>query len=95
MEHHIHCKYTVAWSAKQSHLSYVQFYRRFKAAIGVSPKEYLLKLRMDKAKHLLLEKSANIREIAYVCGFENEYYFSSCFKKSVGLSPSEFRRNGA
>jgi len=94
MGHDIYRRHSIEWYAKQSHLSYVQFYRRFKAAVGITPKEYMLRLRIDKAKYLLLEQTADIREIAYVCGFDNEYYFSSCFKKAVGLSPSDFRRNG-
>jgi len=94
MAHRIHLKNPVSWYAKKSHLSYVQFYRRFKAVVGITPKEYLLKLRVDKAKYLLLEQSTGIREIAYACGFENEYYFSNFFKNAVGVSPSDFRRNG-
>lgn len=94
MQNCAHHSIPISQYAERSQLSYVQFYRRFRSATGMSPKEYIIWLRIDKAKYLLLEESASVREIAYACGFESEYYFSSCFKKMVGMSPSNFRRNG-
>lgn len=94
IQNHAHRSNPVSWYAEQSQLSYVQFYRRFKSAIGMSPKEYIIRLRIDRARYLLLEEPSSVSEIAHACGFESEYYFSSCFKKTVGVSPSDFRRNG-
>lgn len=76
---------------KKSGLSYVQFLRRFKAYTGVSPAEYVMTLRLQKAKELLTNTELQIRQIAYYCGFENEYYFSNFFKKQTGISPTSFR----
>ena len=80
--------------AEQSGLSYVQFLRRFKQAVGIPPTEYIIKLRLQKAKALLIDTDLLVKEIAIACGFENEYYFSNFFKNAVGVSPSDFRRNG-
>ena len=72
-------------------LSYIQFTRRFKHRMGMSPAEYVASLRLQKAKHLLSESPLLIREIAILCGFENEYYFSNFFKKQTNISPSVYR----
>ena len=77
---------------KNSGLSYVQFLRRFKAYTGVSPSEYVMTLRLQKAKELLTNTNFQIRQIAFYCGFENEYYFSNFFKKQTGISPTSFRK---
>lgn len=77
---------------EKSGLSYVQFLRRFKAYTGVSPSEYVMTLRLQKAKELLTNTEFQIRQIAFYCGFENEYYFSNFFKKQTGISPTSFRK---
>ena len=94
MQKNAHRTISIEWYATKAQLSYVQFYRRFKTAMEMSPKEYIIRLRIDRARHLLLEDSASVSEIAYACGFESEYYFSRCFKKEVGISPSDYRRSG-
>lgn len=78
---------------KKSGLSYVQFLRRFKAYAGMSPAEYVIALRLQKAKSMLTNTDLQIKQIAYCCGFENEYYFSNFFKKQTALSPTAFRNS--
>ena len=77
--------------ASKSGLSYVQFFRRFKAYTGLTPSEYLNSVRLQKAKQLLSNSALLVREIAFACGFENEYYFSNFFKKHTATSPTAFR----
>ena len=77
--------------AKECGLSYVQFLRRFKAHTGLTPSDYLISARLQKAKMLLSDSTLLVREIAFACGFENEYYFSNFFKKHTQSSPSAFR----
>lgn len=72
-------------------LSYIQFARRFKQKTGMTPSDYVATLRLQKAKSLLSCSDVLIREIAILCGFENEYYFSNFFKKHTGISPRTFR----
>ncbi|MBE6601689.1 MAG: helix-turn-helix transcriptional regulator [Ruminococcaceae bacterium] len=87
----LHKKLLLSELAKEAELSYVQFLRCFKQYTGMNPSEYLAVLRLQKAKQLLSETALPIKEIAYTCGFENEYYFSNFFKKHTLTSPSEFR----
>lgn len=78
--------------AEETGLSYVQFLRRFKAYTGLSPSDYLSTLRIRKSQSMLCDTELSIKEIAALCGFENEYYFSNFFKKQIGMSPSAFRK---
>lgn len=82
---------SVAALAKESSLSHVQLIRRFRSAFGCTPSERIKQLRLERAKELLMQTVIPIKEVAYDCGFENEYYFSNFFKKNTGLSPTEFR----
>ena len=81
--------------AKQSFLSYIQFSRRFKRAMGMTPQEYINNMRMEKARYLLSESTVSIKKIADECGFTNEYYFSRFFKKYNSVTPTEYRKMSA
>ena len=76
---------------EKSGLSYVQFLRRFKSCTGMSPSDYVITLRIQKAQSMLAQTDLRIKDIALACGFENEYYFSNFFKKHTALSPTAFR----
>ena len=65
----------------------------FHSAFGISPQRYLLEQRMTAARQLLLDPYYNISEVASQVGFSNIFYFSRCFKKYHGVSPSEYRGN--
>lgn len=78
--------------AKKSYLSYVQFSRRFKNAVGITPQEFINNMRMEKARYMLSQSSLSIKKIADECGFSNEYYFSNFFKKYNNVSPAEYRK---
>ena len=65
--------------------------RSFNAHFGMSPKKYLLKLRMNHALELLTENVLSVKEIAFACGFNDEKYFSRAFKDRYGYSPSKMR----
>lgn len=78
--------------AEQAGLSPVQFTRRFKAAFGCSPTEYVRQLRLERGKRLLLETSLTVDEIARECGYENGFYFSRVFTRQMQISPSAYRR---
>ena len=69
--------------------------RGFKDDTGMTPREYLTKLRINYAEELL-EKAEyySVGEIAVRCGFDDQYYFSRMFKKTVGVSPQKFRKTG-
>lgn len=65
-------------------------FNAFKARTGLSPKQYLTKVRIEKAKELLTGP-LTIDQIASSVGFNDALYFSRLFKKSTGMSPSEYR----
>ena len=64
----------------------------FKKEFSLSPVRYVTKVRIDRAKELLVSGRHTVTEISELCGFENVYYFSSVFKKAVGVSPSEYTK---
>ncbi|MEF2245976.1 helix-turn-helix domain-containing protein [Paenibacillus sp. IITD108] len=63
----------------------------FREYTSISLSSYITNVRMDKAKHLLLESSYNVDEIIDIVGWENKKYFYTVFKKSHGVTPSEYR----
>ena len=65
--------------------------RAFLQHFGISPKQYIIKLRMNRALKLLTESSYSVREIAALCGFADEKYFSRAFKEKYGYPPSKLR----
>jgi len=63
----------------------------FKKAMGISPKEYIIKCRMENAEQLLLHSDFTIGEIAASCGYTDYLHFTKSFKKRYGMSPTVFR----
>lgn len=68
--------------------------RLFRRRTGMSPHEYLLRLRLKKAASLLLESDLAVSEVADACGFSDSNYFCRRFRRYAQMSPSEFRRRG-
>lgn len=64
----------------------------FDRYVGVSPMDYLLRIRLSRAKHLLANTNDSVEEIAVSCGFSSANYFGLIFKRKTGLSPSAYRR---
>lgn len=73
-------------------LNAAYFSSLFKQEEGVNFSEFLTIVRIKKAKELLMERERTVREIADSVGYQDEKYFSRVFKKSVGLTPSEYRK---
>lgn len=69
------------------------FIRSFKARTSKTPYEYLLDLKIDKAKKMLQVKNCSITEISMQCGFSSHSHFTSTFKKRTGFSPTVYRLN--
>lgn len=77
--------------AAQMNYSPSHIYRAFKQTYGLSPKSYLLTVRLEKAKQLLSEK-ISVSEAAYAVGFGDPLYFSRIFSRTTGQSPTEFKK---
>ncbi|HKJ33377.1 MAG TPA: helix-turn-helix domain-containing protein [Balneolales bacterium] len=76
---------SVNWSA-------YYFSRMFKKATGINFVDYLSRVRIEQAKHMLLNPHLNVSEIAYEVGFQSITHFNRVFRKLTGESPSDFRR---
>lgn len=74
------------------YLSPYHFKRIFKEHTGRTPHRYLVDIRLEKAKELLIINGCSIEDIAGLCGFINAGHFSVAFKRGTGLSPSEYRK---
>jgi AraC family L-rhamnose operon transcriptional activator RhaR len=70
------------------------FCRVFRGATATTPHSYLVQLRLNRAMRALRGTSDSITEIAFASGFHDSNYFSSCFSRMTGLSPSQYRRHG-
>ena len=68
-------------------------YQKIHAITGLSIKEFILDIRLKRAAKLLAESDKTISEISYMTGFVNPKYFSTCFRKYYGLTPSEYRKS--
>jgi AraC family transcriptional regulator len=79
--------------AAESGYSRTHFLRMFRASTGHSPHDWLTRLRIEEAKTRLLKKANSLIDIALDCGFSSHGHFSSTFRKIVGVTPREYRRN--
>ena len=77
--------------AKQISVSERTFMRYFKKTTGELPNQYLQKLRVEKAKQLLLNTQDSFEYITYCVGYSNSSSFRRLFKKLTGLNPKEYR----
>lgn len=66
---------------------------RFRRHFGMSPREMLLQSRMSLGRHLLLETSLSIKQIAAQVGYQRQHEFWRAFRKTTGVSPSDWREN--
>jgi AraC-like DNA-binding protein len=85
---------TVDDMARVAMFSKFHFTRMFQDATGVSPGRFLSALRLQRAKHLLTTTSLTVVDISILVGYNSVGTFSSRFSRSVGLSPSDYRRLG-
>lgn len=93
IETHFEENITLTEMADMVHLNQDYFSRRFKKETGAKFSDYLLQVRMEEAKRLLVTTKKTIAEIAGMIGFNNDSYFSATFKKFYGENPNEFRKN--
>jgi len=84
-------KFSIEDICREIGISKVQLYRKVKALIGFNINDYILNVRMQKAKYLLTDKQLSISEVAYRVGFSSQAYFSTVFKSKFSMTPSEYR----
>lgn len=84
---------TIGDIAKYIFLSPSYFARAFKEEMGTSPINYLLKVRIERAKEILADESLKISDIAYEIGFSNQQRFNEIFKKYTKMTPLKYRKS--
>lgn len=78
--------------AKELNVSYSWLRKMFKSYTGIALGQYLIQLKIERAKTLLSNPSKTIKEIAYDLQFVSCFYFSRLFKEKTGVSPEKFRQ---
>ncbi len=77
--------------SKKIGMGYSLYRKKFKEYTGISPAQYQINLRINKAKDLLITSDQSLKEIAQSIGFESIDYFFRLFKQKTGFTPSDFR----
>lgn len=72
-------------------LSPFHFARRFKVATGHAPHQYLIRQRIERARHLLAHTEISLAEVAHQCGFCDQSHLTNHFRRVTGLTPRRFR----
>lgn len=91
MKANISQKLTVEDMALQHNLSSSHFSSLFRKGTGMSPIDYFIHLKMQKACQLLYTDDQMIKTVALELGYDDQYYFSRIFKKYMGMSPEQYR----
>ncbi|MEA5050471.1 MAG: AraC family transcriptional regulator [Oscillospiraceae bacterium] len=86
-------KITLEETAKMVFLSKSYFSKLFAEETGTTFSNYIINVRIEKSKQLLLDGSIKLADVAYLVGFVDQSYFTKCFRKQVGVSPGKFRNN--
>jgi AraC family L-rhamnose operon regulatory protein RhaS len=94
LEHHYDEQISLADMARIAAMSERSLLRKFSAATGTTPIQYLLQVRIAHGTRLLRTTSLSITEIAGLVGFEDGNYFARTFRRELGVSPREYRASG-
>jgi AraC family transcriptional regulator len=84
---------SLASLAKESGYSREHFLRMFRAATGLTPHQYVLERRLSTAQQLLRQSRMLLADIALKCGFSSQTHMNDVFRKRLGVTPLEYRRN--
>lgn len=84
---------TIEELAEEVNMSKFYFLREFKEAMGRTPYQYILSMKIKYSKQLLEENKESLTDIAFILGFNDSSHFSKTFKVHEGISPREFRKN--
>jgi len=91
VEEHLGAGLTLEQLAAAAHLSVYHFARQFKAATGLSPHQYVIVRRVERARQHLQGGDLSLAEVAARAGFSDQSQFTHHFKRVVGVTPGQFR----
>jgi AraC family transcriptional regulator len=78
--------------ASELGMSQYYFCHLFKRSTGISPHQFLIHQRVERAKLLLKQPERTVLSIALECGFANQSHFARCFRQCTGMNPNQFRK---
>ena len=93
LQEHLSGELSLSVLAEEFHLNPQYISQLFRSEIGVNFLAYLTNIRIERAKKLLLTTSASIAEVSEQCGYWDYRVFTKVFKKSEGITPSQYRRD--
>jgi two-component system, response regulator YesN len=93
MDRHYANEISLTSLAEQFHINSAYLSEMFKELVGQNFSDYLVNLRMDKARSLLRDEQLKVIEIAHLVGYSNSGYFSTVFKKRFGQKPLDYRKS--
>ena len=89
MQAHLHEPLPMAALADATGCSRARLFQLFKENTGMTPNDYLQRLRVNKARQLLADPARTITDVAFATGFSSSQYFSNVFRKYLGMTPTE------
>jgi len=93
MVDNLHERVSVPVLAAQAKISTSRFSRGFRLSTGVSPHQWLIRARVERAKQLLRDTDLPLADIAVDVGFSDQAHFTRCFGSVAGVSPGAWRRS--
>lgn len=91
MRTHVEGVLTIDQICHRIGLSSRQLERLFKQHLHATPAQYYMKLRLERARHLLQQSSLSVLQVADACGFSSTSYFSRCYRQQFGITPRDER----
>lgn len=92
MQESLAVRLTLADMASCAGLSISHFSALFRHHMGISPMDYFIQIRMQHACHRIETSDDPIKDIAFELGYDDPYYFSRIFRKTIGVSPGKYRK---
>ncbi|WP_034761834.1 response regulator transcription factor [Rossellomorea vietnamensis] len=93
MDRHYTNEISLTSLADQFHINSAYLSEMFKELVGQNFSDYLVNLRLEKARSLLMDEQLKVIEIAHLVGYSNSGYFSTVFKKRFGQKPLDYRKS--
>jgi transcriptional regulator GlxA family with amidase domain len=95
VEEHPDEEHSLAGLAEQARLSPYHFLRTFQHVVGLTPHQYVLRMRLRRAAARLVEEPLRVLDVAFDCGFGDVSNFNRSFRAEFGVSPRAFRKADA
>ncbi|OYU83510.1 MAG: hypothetical protein CFE24_10920 [Flavobacterium sp. BFFFF2] len=92
INNHIESKIDIEEIASKTPWGYNHYIRIFKEYVGLTPYQYVVKKRIERAETILIETDVKIQQISYELGFDSHGAFTKLFKKITGKTPEQYRK---